>query len=479
MTTLVWFRRDLRLSDQPALKAAATAGGSVVPVYVWSPEEERPWSPGAATRWWLHRSLQDLDTRLRARGSKLILRSGPAHKALLTLAQECKAKAIYYGRLYEPQALKQQEQVEQTLKEAGMDVYAYNRSLLFEPDEVKTGSGGPYKVFTAYWKRCMALHAPDETRPAPPSLPKPKRWPHSLKLDPLDLAPRSTWDAGLKANWKPGESGAHSRLNRFLKNTLEGYAANRDHPATAGTSCLSPHLHFGELSPHQIWHALGSHALETDTAGNSGHLDTYVRQLGWREFAHYLLYHFPHTTDHPLDVRFKHFPWRNRKRLLTAWQQGRTGYPLVDAGMRQLWATGWMHNRVRMIAASFLIKDLLIPWQEGAKWFWDTLVDADLANNTLGWQWTAGCGADAAPFFRVFNPGLQSKKFDAEGTYIRRWVPELRAVPARYIHAPAEAPAAKLKDAGVTLGRSYPRPLVDHEQARDEALAGWQEVRTK
>jgi deoxyribodipyrimidine photo-lyase len=291
-------------------------------------------------------------------------------------------------------------------------------------------------------------------------------------LEDLELEPKIDWAAGMRAAWRPGEEGAQQELKRFLAG-VEGYASDRNYPSKPGTSRLSPHLHFGEISPREIWHSV----LARRNRENAAAVDAYLREVGWREFAYHLLFHFPFTADECLRREFDRFPWSNNRDLLRRWQRGETGYPLVDAGMRELWATGWMHNRVRLVAASFLTKHLRMRWQEGAYWFWDTLVDADLANNALGWQWTAGCGADAAPYFRIFNPVLQSEKFDPEGDYIRCWAPELRGLPVPWIHKPWTAPELVLAEAGVQFGVNYPFPLVEHEQARCEALQAYERLR--
>lgn len=475
--TLVWFRQDLRLADHPALWAAVRRGGAIVPVYVWSPEEEGDWPPGAAARWWLHHSLGHLNERLQSYGSRLIVRTGPALAALRSLAREAGADAVFWNRRYEPETAAQAEQVASALRAEGLTVDTFNGALLHEPWEVANQQGGPYRVFTAFWKAATAQGGPSIPSPAPQRLPAPKRWPRSVPLAELDLLPRPDWAPGLREAWQPGEQAGHAGLRRFLAEAVDHYAAGRDRPDLVGTSRLSPHLHWGELSPRQVWHAVreavgGRSGLATDPA------EPFLRQLGWREFAHHLLHHFPHTPTQPLRPEFACFPWARSPRLLRAWQQGRTGYPIVDAGMLELWHTGWMHNRVRMIVASFLVKDLRIHWREGARWFWDTLVDADLANNTLGWQWTAGCGADAAPYFRIFNPISQGQRFDPQGHYVRQWVPELADVPAGRIHHPVSQPSVG-RSAAVGGQDRYPAPIVDHAQARKEALAAFATLRSR
>jgi deoxyribodipyrimidine photo-lyase len=343
--------------------------------------------------------------------------------------------------------------------------------LLFEPWAVRTQQDEPYRVFSPFWKACLARPQPEPPGPAPGEISGPERWPATLRLDELGLEPSVDWAGGLRLNWRPGEAGAVDELSRFLE-VLEGYPTKRDRPDMVGTSRLSPHLHFGEVSPRQIWSAVSG-----TWRGHPAAAQSFLREFGWREFAHHLLWYFPHTPEQPLRERFADFPWRADAERLRRWQRGRTGYPIVDAGMRQLWQTGWMHNRVRMITASFLVKHLLISWREGASWFWDTLVDADLANNTLGWQWTAGCGADAAPYFRIFNPVSQGERFDPDGHYVRRWVPELGTLPRAWIHKPWEAPAHVLAAAGVAPGGNYPRPVVTHREARARALGAFELVK--
>ncbi len=460
--TVVWFRQDLRLADNPALCAAIRRGGPVVPVYLWSPEEDRRWAMGAAARVALHATLQALDQDLRRRGSRLLLCRGPVEAALRALVRETQAGAVFWNRLYEPAPRERDAHLAAALRAQGIEVQSFNAALLFEPETIQTRAGGPFKVFTPYWKACLASCEPPEPLDAPAHIPALATWPTSLELAALRLEPRVDWASGIRAAWAWGESAAGEQLQAFIHGVLARYDQGRDLPAEPGTSRLSPYLHFGTLSPRQVWHAVRGAAafapgLETAAEG-------YLRQLGWREFAHHLLWHFPATTDAPLRPEFERFPWRDDPVALEAWQRGRTGYPYIDAGLRELWTTGWMHNRVRMAVASFLVKDLLLPWHEGARWFWDTLVDADLANNTLGWQWTAGCGADAAPYFRVFNPVLQGEKFDPQGAYVRRWIPELETLPSRYIHCPWTAPAALRKAV------EYPEPMVDHDQARLRAL---------
>jgi deoxyribodipyrimidine photo-lyase len=478
--TIVWLRSDLRLHDNPALEAAAARGGPVLPVFVLDDESRGGWPLGAASRWWLHRSLGALAAELEASGSRLLLRRGDPLAALCDLTRETGAGAVYWNRRYEPATRRYDAQVKEELTGLGVEANSFKGALLFEPWEIRTGSGDPYKVFTPFYKACMREGVPARQSAEPPELAPPGSWPESLPLEALALEPEHDWDAGLRATWTPGEPGAREALERFLAPSDEGveaYGDRRDRPDLEGTSRLSPYLAFGEISPLAVWEAVRLRADFDPDAKRNGAGEAFLRQLIWREFAHHLLFHFPHTADEPLRPEFGAFPWHDDPAALRRWRRGRTGFPIVDAGMRQLWETGWMHNRVRMIVASFLVKDLLIPWQEGARWFWDTLVDADLANNTLGWQWTAGCGADAAPYFRVFNPMLQGKRFDPDGAYVRRYVPELAALPDRFVHEPWSAPEAVLDEAGLRLGSDYPKPMVDHGAARDRALRAYDTIR--
>jgi deoxyribodipyrimidine photo-lyase len=467
---LVWFRQDLRLSDNPALAAAIERGGPVIPVFIWAPEEEGAWRPGAASQWWLRRSLAALGEDLQKRGSRLIIRRGPSGKALNDLLAESGAATIFWNRRYDPAAVARDADLKLQLRACGIAAESFNGNLLFEPWTIRNGSGQPFRVFTAYWRACLTRSVAPPAQDAPGKLRAPENGLYSIELSELGLEPIVDWARGLNEIWQPGESGARSQLNRFQKEAIQEYPVGRDRPGVPGTSRLSPHLHFGEISPGQVWRAvLGM--MNDQSAGSHAACEAWLRQIGWREFAHQILYHHPESPEQALRPEFAAFPWRTDPRTFRAWTRGKTGYPLVDAGMRELWHTGWMHNRVRMIVASFLVKHLLIGWQEGAAWFWDTLVDADLANNTLGWQWVAGCGADAAPYFRIFNPVVQGEKFDPAGTYVRRWVPELSALPGEWVHKPWKAPASILAKAGVELGKTYPSPIVNHEAARERALA--------
>ena len=481
LTTLLWFNRDLRLADNPALAAALARGAPVVPFYVLEDGEAGRWAPGSASRWWLHGSLQALDASLRARGSALLLRRGPAREAIEALLAETGADALYWNRRYEAWAGARAQAIKTALQARGIEARSFNAALLHEPSRLATAMGQPYRVFTPFWKALRAQLEPvGGAAPvtAPRRIAAPPAWPRSEALDGWALRPATPdWAAGLRDTWTPGEAGAQARLAAFARQAVYAYGERRNLPGAGATSGLSPHLHFGEIGPRQVWQAVTARPPgELDPAGSLG-VQTFLSEIGWREFSYHLLVHFAHLPEAPLRAEFAAFPWEHDEAGRAAWQRGRTGYPIVDAGMRELWHTGWMHNRVRMIAASFLVKDLLLPWRDGADWFWDTLVDADLASNSAGWQWVAGCGADAAPYFRVFNPVLQGAKFDPQGAYVRRWVPELRALPDALLHAPWTARPVDLAAAGVELGRTYPMPIVDHACARQRALRALQQVK--
>ena len=475
---IVWFRHDLRLADNPALHAAMQSGKAVIPLFIYAPEEETPWQPGAASRWWLHESLAALDARLRELGLRLIIRFGPALATLREIAKETHADEVFWNRRYEPAVITRDRQVKEALRCDGLSAESFNGALLHEPWTIQNQSKKPFQVFTPFWKYCLAKPDPAEPLPAPKILPAPLKWPKSLALGELELEPKFKWAEGLRVAWQPGEAGATVNLDRFLAKAFDDYTDHRNRPDFVGTSRLSPYLHFGEISPRQVWHDLRQLALKRGLPVEQWRRSQFVSEIGWREFSHHLLFHFPQTPTEPLRANFKKFPWRKDAAWLRAWQKGRTGYPIVDAGMRELFATGWMHNRVRMIVASFLAKDLLLDWQEGARWFWDTLVDADLAQNTLGWQWTAGCGADAAPYFRVFNPTSQGEKFDPHGQYVRKWCPELAQLPGEWLHKPWEAPSKTMAHAGVELGRDYPEPIVSHAIAREVALEAFATIKS-
>ncbi|MGQ9850208.1 MAG: cryptochrome/photolyase family protein [Aggregatilineaceae bacterium] len=461
-----WIRRDMRLADNSALMAAI-AHGAVIPLYIHAPEEEGAAAPGAASCWWLHQSLATLDNTLRALGSRLVLRKGKALDAIKEVIAATGADAVFWNRQYAPAQIQRDQAVKTELRNMGVRAESFNGSLLFEPWEVLTREQEPFRVFTPFWKACQRLGLDQPVQAPPVELPSPPPGLGSITLDSLGLLPKIAWYRGFASYWTPGEAGAWQRLLHFIRHALVGYKKERNRPGYAGTSRLSPHLHFGEISPRQVVRAI----LEASHGNPDEDAMHFLSELAWREFAHHVLYHFPHTVDRPLNPRWEEITWAEPDLLLwRAWTRGQTGIPLVDAGMRELWQTGWMHNRVRMVVASLLTKNMLIAWTHGERWFWDTLVDADLANNVFGWQWTAGCGADAAPYFRIFNPILQGERFDPHGEYVRRWVPELAHLPDRWVHRPWEAPAAEMHAAGLRLGKDYPHPVVDLVASRAQAL---------
>ena len=458
---LVWFRNDLRLNDQPALQAALRGGFNPVPLYIHAPDEEGAWTPGAASEAWRHRSLLALDASLRERGSRLNILRGPSLLALQRAAAECGAEAVFWTRRYEPSIELRDAGIKKALRETGLRAESFNGSLMIEPWQVESKQGDPYRVFTPFWRTASAQLRMPASMPAPECMAEVAHSADAVGVDDLRLAPNMRWDEGFWRHWTPGEAGAHAALARFIDQALADYSQARDFPAATGTSRLSPHLHFGEISPWQVARSIR----QLPQAG-----DAYLRQLGWREFSNHVLHHFPETPESNFNHRFDDFPWSDvPETTLAAWRHGRTGVPIVDAGMRELWATGWMHNRVRMIVASFLTKNLRGHWHHGAAWFWDTLVDANLANNTLGWQWVAGTGVDAAPYVRVFNPVLQSQRFDPAGEYIARWVPELAGLTAKERHAPWSSGSSV---------RCYPSaPMVDLAASRLAALDAFEEIR--
>ena len=461
---LMWFRQDLRLADHPALCAAAAAG-DVIPVYILDDETPGPWRMGAASRWWLHRSLESLGSQL-----PLLLRRGAADKVLHDLLRETGAGAIYFTRDYAPWSGALENRVKDVCAALSATCHRYGGFLLHEPEAIRTGQGEPYKVYTPFSRACFAKREPRPPRAAPAI----KFWNEAVASDALAdwrlLPTRPNWAKAFETQWQPGETGARQRLSDFIDDGLADYARDRDVPGRDVTSRLSPHLHFGEVSPAQCWHAARAAAVAAHGRLDQA-VEKFLKEMLWREFSYHLHHHWPQLPEKPFKPEFNEFPWADDAEGLARWRKGETGFPIVDAGLRELWATGTMHNRVRMIAASFLIKDLLLPWQEGARWFWDTLVDADIASNSASWQWVAGCGADAAPYFRIFNPVLQGEKFDANGAYVRKWLPELARLPDQVLHRPWQASSTVLAAAGVELGRNYPHPVIDHGMARNRALA--------
>ena len=468
---IVWLRSDLRLSDNPALHDACLNGRPVLALYILDEETPGIRDLGGAAKWWLHHALERLGEAFAKMGAQLILRRGTADTVLATLINEVGAAGVYWNRCYDPPQMARDRRIKETLKQQGLEAKSFNGSLLSEPWTIATKAGGYYKVYTRYWQACRDQGDPPPPLPAPVQICQYQSRINSDVLNDWKLLPGTPdWAGGLRTRWQPGEDGAKSRLQDFLQGGLEGYADGRDFPADPVTSNLSPHLHSGDISPRQIWH-------ETLKAvGWSQDAEKFLKELVWREFAYHVFYHLPEITEQPMQGRFRAFPWRDDPAGLQAWQRGLTGYPMVDAGMRELWQTGQMHNRVRMITASFLVKHLLLSWQQGEAWFWDTLVDADLAVNAFSWQWVAGSGADAAPYFRIFNPIIQGQKFDPDGRYIRTYVPEIAGLPDKYLFQPWLAPDDVLADAGIKMGVTYPAPIVDHKLARERALAAFKSL---
>ena len=467
---LVWFRNVMRLTDNPALLAAVASGQPIIPLFILDDDTPGDWRPGGARRWWLHHSIKALDGELRQRGSRLLLQQGETLTVLPELAKTVRATTVFATRSYEPWARTLEDKLQKRLAADGVTLKRFAGPLLFEPDDVATKSGTPFQVFTPFW-RTVAQRTPRKPQPAPKHIPTPDGLPRGDTLKNWDLLPtKPDWAGGLRETWEPGEAAASAMLNIFLDDAVAQYQDDRNRPDIRGTSRLSPYLASGEISPNVCWYAAQSR-------GTGGGVETFLKELAWREFSYHLLFHWPDLPSSPFRDEFADFPWAAKKSAISAWQKGLTGYPIVDAGMRELWHTGWMHNRVRMVAASFLIKHLQVPWQTGEAWFWDTLVDADLANNSASWQWVAGSGADAAPYFRIFNPVKQGETFDPKGDYVRRWVPELHALATEHIHAPWLAPATALEKAGIVLGKTYPRPIVDHAEARERALAAFKSLK--
>lgn len=470
---IVWFRNDLRVADNLALDAAARSGRPVVCVYIFDTDPALR-SLGAAQLWWLHHSLNALSARLQQLGSSLLLRRGTAAKVLIKLVDETGAKSVFWNRRHDPAAIAVDTKLKSALKDSGLEVQTFHGQLLHEPTQIKTAGGTPFKVFTPFWRTFCSGPEPRQPISPPVKLSPLASRLESDRLEDWALLPeKPDWAGGMREEWIPGEEGASERLASFLGGAIEGYAEDRNVPGRTTTSKMSPHLAMGEITPFQIWHA----ASQAKNA-SSRDIDKFRSEVGWREFAYHLLFHFPELASDNFNGTFDAFPWAAPDpEHLAAWQKGATGYPIVDAGMRELWTTGWMHNRVRMIVASFLIKHLLIDWREGEAWFWDTLVDACPANNPASWQWVAGSGADAAPYYRIFNPILQGEKFDGDGAYVRKWVPEIASLPDQFLHKPWEAPLLVLKAAGVRLGETYPKPIIEHEKARKRALSAFQSLK--
>ena len=471
---IVWFRQDLRLGDNPALNAAAAMGAPILPVYILDDANAGLARKGAASRWWLHQSLLALNESV---DGALLCFEGDADAILPRLAANVGAEAVFWNRCYEPWRIDRDKRIKTQLLQSGLRVRSFNGSLLFEPPNVTKKDGTPYKVFTPFYRKGCLQNAEPPRKPT--SAPAELHWYQERggeSVDDLHLMPDIHWYDGMAKEWTPGEAGAATRLEHFLAEGLRNYSEGRDRPDQRFVSRLSPHLHFGEISPNTVWHAAKRYESDDVLADQ---VDKFHTELGWREFSYHLLYYFPNLPQENLQAKFDRFPWREDDEALETWQRGQTGYPIVDAGMRELWQTGYMHNRVRMIVGSFLVKNLLLDWREGEAWFWDTLVDADLANNSAGWQWIGGCGADAAPYFRIFNPVSQGRKFDPEGNYVRQYVPELSGLSNKFIHAPFEASAAELEAAGVVLGKDYPAPIVELKASRERALAAFKSISGK
>ncbi len=471
---IVWFRKDLRLADNRALSAAKDHGGPIIPVYIREENAPSSGALGGAQEWWLHHSLEALSSALEKAGSRLILCSGKAETVLKSLLEETGAGAIFWNRRYDPQGMATDSHLKKKFRDDGFEVESFAGHLLHEPSKLKTKSGGPYRVYTPFWRAFEGGQEPDEPVSAPTKLTSPSHWPKSEELKSWKLLPiKPDWAKDFSAVWTPGEDGAKDKLETFIEDALKGYEEGRDFPARPATSMLSPHLAMGEISPAQVWDA--TRGLSRSIASHD--LSRFRKEIVWREFCYHLLFHFPELDEKNWNDSFDVFEWQTDSAGFKAWTKGMTGYPIVDAGMRQLWKHGVMHNRVRMITASFLIKHLLIDWRKGEKWFRDTLVDADPASNAANWQWVAGSGADASPFFRIFNPILQGEKFDPDGEYVKTFVPELSKLEKKFIHKPFDAPKDVLQKAGIELGKTYPKPLVDHNAARQRALATYSDIK--
>jgi deoxyribodipyrimidine photo-lyase len=462
---IVWFRQDLRIADNPALSLAVD-NGTIIPVFILDDDAPEHTLLGGASKWWLHHSLLSLSNSL---SNKLLIRRGNPLAILTELAKAFSADSVVWNRLYEPWQRKRDENIKLELKKLGINAKSLNGSLLWEPMTVLKKDETPYKVFTPYYRKgCLTRQAPRFPLAKPTVMHIADDVNFSLmELTSLKLIPNIEWYKEIEVQWQPGEEGAANKLQRFINEAATSYQEARNVPAVKGTSLLSPHLHFGEVSPNQAWYAIQG---AFENAFDNKDLDVYLSELGWREFSYYLLFHWPEIQHKNFNAKFDFFQWRTSPEDLKAWQFGNTGVPMIDAGMRELYQTGYMHNRVRMVVGSFLVKNLLIDWREGERWFWDTLLDADMASNSAGWQWVAGSGADAAPFFRIFNPILQGEKFDKDGEYVKKYCPELKRLPNKFVHKPWEAPPEILKACGVELGKDYPMPIVDLKISRTRAL---------
>lgn len=478
---VVWLRKDLRLEDHAGFAHAIEHGYQIIPIFIWDKAEHR-WQDGSASQWWLHHALVDLQEQIEELGGKLMTHRlensedaagrGKFFAEVVDIFREYGADVICWGRRYEPEIIERDKRLKSYLTEQGYEVKSFNTHLLLEPHTIQNKSGSHFKVFTPYWKHCLT-HSIDPVTEITTEEWSQVRWTEdqsASSIDGLKLLPEIPWDKDFYQYWKPTRGAGLERLAEMVESKANRYDGARDIPSIDGTSQLSPYLQWGQISAREIYHAFGKSYNDTVEKG-------YLRQLFWREFSYHLLFHAPHSPERPLRPEYESFPWEKNEQYLKAWQKGETGFPIVDAGMRQLWQTGWMHNRVRMIVGSLLVKHLLQDWREGASWFWDTLVDADLANNTMGWQWIGGCGADASPYFRIFNPIIQGEKFDPDGKYVREFCPELNDVPDKYLHKPWEMPELELIAAGVVLGKTYPQPIISHEKGREKALKAYGEYK--
>ncbi|MCB1450549.1 MAG: deoxyribodipyrimidine photo-lyase [Nitratireductor sp.] len=469
---LVWFREDLRIADNPALFKAAETGAPMVAVFILDEESTGVRPFGSAQKWMLHHALTGLAKSLQDLGGSLLVRRGASEPILRDIIAETGADRIFWNRRYGPGEIAVDAKLKAEFGDSGVAAHSFLGALLHEPSRVKTGNGDPFRVYSPFWRALERMGEPRLPLPVPEEIAFLDNRPKGMEIVELGLLPvKPDWAKGLRDTWPNGEAGAHEMLAKFLDHGIHGYADGRDMPAAENVSRLSPYLRFGMISPYQIWHAAKA------AEANARDREKFLKEVGWREFAYHLLFNFPDIGWRNFSERFDVFPWKEQSPDLKAWQRGMTGYPIVDAGMRELWHTGYMHNRVRMVAASLLVKHLLIHWKAGEEWFWDTLVDGDPANNPASWQWVAGSGADAAPYFRVFNPILQGRKFDPDGEYTRKWVPEIAALPDKYLHCPWEAPAETLLNCGIRLGKSYPMPIIDHDKARIRALDAFETLK--
>ena len=470
---IFWFRQDLRIIDNPGLSKSLTSD-KVLPIYILDDTNSNDFAMGAASRWWLHNSLRELNKNL---DNKLSLYKGDPSEILESLSSRFNIKGIFWNRCYEPWRIERDKKIKSKFIEKDIIVETFNSALLWEPWEILKSDNTPYKVFTPYYRKgCLMSEAPRKPLSAPNLNTLFEDEENILQLDDLNLLPRIKWYKEMERLWEPGEKGAHKKLESFLSDGLLGYKEGRNFPSKKNVSQLSAHMHYGEISPNQVWHRA---KLKKELSGIEKDLDHFLSELGWREFSYNLLFHFPELPRENLQKKFDNFPWIENEILFDKWKKGLTGYPIVDAGMRELWQTGYMHNRVRMIVGSFLVKNLLLHWHKGEEWFWDCLIDADLANNSASWQWVAGSGADAAPYFRIFNPILQGKRFDPDGTYIKKFIPELEQLPNKYIFSPWEAPIEVLSEANIELGSDYPEPIVELTKSRDRALEAFSTIRIK